>query len=116
VSTVHRLEPHELDALVRKTIETNRHATRDARSQKALDQAVEAAYDDGELDLAALLLHCMVARVVGDHHGLLETALDLIAEAETISQRDPNLRSICGAKHETHTPNTEISRRQVPAR
>jgi len=69
------LEPRELDAIVRESIQKNRGATRESQSQLALDRAVEQLYDEGELELAAIVLHCMVGRIVGDQHGILQTLL-----------------------------------------
>lgn len=66
-----------IEELVREAIAANRLVTRTAPSQAALDLAIEALQSDGEIYLAAAVLHLMAMRVMGKDGDALQCLMQL---------------------------------------
>lgn len=73
--TTHTLTPEVLEQLVRDSIERNRGVRRETQSQSLIDQAIAAAYDEGEHEIAAGLLVLTSARITGHQHGALQVLM-----------------------------------------
>ena len=85
------LTPEDLDRMVRNTIAMNKQTYRDKECQAALDRAVEAAYGDGEVELAMMLLMCSAARIADDHHAMLTVIVQYAGDQMSRGRWKPQL-------------------------
>jgi len=89
------IAPEEVDAWVRAAIAQNREVRRTVRSQEAVDRCVEVLHEEGEVYLAASILHLVALRVL-EREGLgLARLMELAAEL-TASGATTHRCRVCG--------------------
>jgi hypothetical protein len=86
---IETIDPDHIRRLVAESVEQNRGVQRELMSQAAMDMAVEACYQDGELYVAAGLLMLMAARVRGVEGRALELLTQLMIDTRGMGPSVP---------------------------
>jgi hypothetical protein len=89
------IPPEEVDHWVRHAIARNRKVRRETRSQEALDRCVEVLHEEGEVYLAAGLLHLMAFRIADRVSIGLSVLMSTAAELRSLGAFGLQCR-VCG--------------------